>query len=123
MVVNSQTYYNQSSPVDGTVVTGGPCAARMVDVKMTETDLPWYFKLANVSFIDAHARVSIFQATESAGSLPIGVPDVNPKSAKVTFVDETTNPRPCSARAPSPSRATWVGSMPGTTAAHRCPSP
>ena len=27
-----------------------------------------------------------------AGALPVGVPDVNPKSARVTFVDETTNP-------------------------------
>jgi Flp pilus assembly protein TadG len=92
MEVNSRTYYNQSSPSDDTVVTGGPCAARMVDVKMTETDLPWYFRLAQVPFIDAHARVSIFQTTTSSGSLPIGVPDVNPKSAKVTFVDETTDP-------------------------------
>ena len=92
MLVNSATYYGHSSPVDSTVVTGGPCSARMVDVKMTETDLPWYFKLANVPFIDAHARVTIFQADTRAGSLPIGVPDVNPRSAKITFVDESTDP-------------------------------
>jgi hypothetical protein len=91
MVINSPTYFNQSSPVDSTVVTGAPCTAHMIDVKMTETNLPWYFRLANVPFIDAHARVSAFQANTKTGSLPIGVPDVNPKLGKVTFVDEATN--------------------------------
>jgi hypothetical protein len=92
MLVNSPTFFDQSSPVDSTVVTGAPCSAKMVDVKMTETDLPWYFKVAQVPFINAHARVSIFQADVLAGSLPIGVPDVNPASARVTFVDESTSP-------------------------------
>ena len=57
MLINSSTYFNQSSPVDDTVVTGAPCSAKMVDVKLTETDLPWYFGLAQVPFINAHARV------------------------------------------------------------------
>ena len=38
---------------------GPPCAARMVDVKITETDLPWYFRLATVPAINAHARVEV----------------------------------------------------------------
>ena len=90
MLVNSRTYFNQSSPTDGTVVTSGPCSAAMVDVKMTETDLPWFFGLAKVPFINAHARVSILQASSFSGSLPVGVPDVNPKSARAYFVDEKT---------------------------------
>jgi hypothetical protein len=45
-----------------------------------------------VPFINAHARVSIFQADTLAGSLPIGVPDVNPQAARVIFVNESTNP-------------------------------
>lgn len=92
MLINSRTYYNQASPVDNTVNTNQPCAAKMIDVKMTETDLPWYFKIAQVPFIDAHARVSILQADTFTGSLPVGVPEVNPRSARVTFIDESTDP-------------------------------
>ncbi|HEX8854153.1 MAG TPA: TadE family protein [Thermoleophilaceae bacterium] len=90
MEFNSQTYFGQSSPVDSTVVTGSPCAALMLDVKMTETDLPWLFSVAKfVPFINAHARVSVRQIDNQQGALPVGVPDVNPKLAKVTFVDES----------------------------------
>lgn len=92
MLINSRTYYNQSSPVDSTVNTSPPCAAKMIDVKMTETNLPWFFKVAQVPFIDARARVSILQAETMAGALPVGVPEVNPKSARVFFVDESTSP-------------------------------
>lgn len=92
MLINSRTYYNQASPVDNTVNTNPPCTAKMIDVKMTETDLPWYFKIAQVPFIDAHARVSILQVNTLAGALPVAVPEVNPRSARVMFVDETTSP-------------------------------
>ena len=90
MLINSSTYFGQSTPVDGTVNTAPPCTAAMVDVKMTETNLPWYFKIAQVPFINAHARVSIVQADTMAGALPVGVPDSNPKKVGVKFVDETT---------------------------------
>ncbi|TMJ94700.1 MAG: hypothetical protein E6G67_08790 [Actinobacteria bacterium] len=89
MLINSLTYYNQSSPVDSTVNPSPPCSAVMVDVKMTETDLPWFLRLARVPFINAHARVSILQKDTTAGALPVGVPDVNPKVARVTFFNET----------------------------------
>ena len=39
----------------------------MLDVKLTETDLPWYFKAANVPFINAHARVSLLQVDTMSG--------------------------------------------------------
>jgi len=90
MLINSPTYYNQTSPTDSTVSSGGPCAGSMIDVKMTETDLPWFFGLAKVPFINAHARVTIKKAATNAGSLPIGVPEVNPKSARAYFVNEQT---------------------------------
>jgi hypothetical protein len=88
-LINSSTFFDQPSRTDDSVDTAGPCDARMVDVKMTETDLPWFFKAANVPFINAHARVEIRQADVLAGSLPVGVPDVHPKSARVTFIDES----------------------------------
>jgi Flp pilus assembly protein TadG len=90
LLLNSETYYNQSTPVDTTVNTDPPCQAAMVDVKLTETDLPWYFRVAQVPFINAHARVSIVQANTLSGALPIGVPDARPEKAKVIFVDEGT---------------------------------
>jgi hypothetical protein len=90
MRLNSATYHNQSSPVDGTVGAPG-CESAMVDVKLTETDLPWFLKAAQfVPFINAHARVSIVQAETISGALPVGVPDPRPARARVTFIDETT---------------------------------
>jgi Flp pilus assembly protein TadG len=92
--LNSRTYFNQSSPVDDTVVAAPPCQAKMIDVKLTETDLPWFFRVANVPFINAHARVTLKQVDRAKGALPVGVPDVNPQSARVEFVDETKSPAP-----------------------------
>jgi hypothetical protein len=90
MRLNSPTYHNQSSPVDTTVLPPG-CDSAMVDVKLTETDLPWFLKAAQfVPFINARARVSIVQAHTIAGALPVGVPDPRPARARVTFVDEIT---------------------------------
>jgi Putative Flp pilus-assembly TadE/G-like len=95
-LINSKTFYNQPSPADDTV-TGTPCTAGAIDVKLTETDLPWYFKPVAgllggsspvVPFINAQARISVNQLETTAGALPVGVPDVNPKSAHAWFIDE-----------------------------------
>ncbi len=91
--MNSRTWHGQTSPVDSTVDTDGPCAGAMVDVKLTETDLPWFLEVTKiVPFINAHARVSIFQADTISGALPVGVPDPRPERAQVVFVDETDCP-------------------------------
>jgi Flp pilus assembly protein TadG len=91
-LVNSPTYYNQPSPVDGTVNATSPCAAEMVDVKLTETDLPWYFRLLRVPYINAHARVRILERTNATGSLPVAVNDLRPKAVEAYFVDESVSP-------------------------------
>lgn len=88
--LNSATWFNQQSPVDDTVVEQPPCTAKMIDVKLTETDLPWYFRIAQVPFINTRARVSIFAQNSAHGALPVGVPDPRPKRARVEFVDEAT---------------------------------
>jgi hypothetical protein len=97
-LINSKTFYSQPSPSDDTV-TGGPCSAGMIDVKLTETNLPLFFKPVGsllgkvapfVPFINAQARVSINQLDSAAGALPVGVPDVNPRSARAYFVNEDT---------------------------------
>ena len=92
VLLNSRTYYNQPSSNDSSVVTGEPCAAKMVDVKVTETDLPWWYSIGNVDFLNAHARVEFHKVDTLAGALPLGVPDVNPTRAAVTFVDEDKAP-------------------------------
>jgi hypothetical protein len=92
VLVNSTSYWNQGSSdyTDG----GPPCAAKKVDLKLTEADLPLFFGvipgLSVVPAINAHARVSVQQLSYSSGSLPIAVPDVDPTRAKATFIDETT---------------------------------
>jgi hypothetical protein len=98
--VNKKTFYNQAATAkpqtpDDTV-EAPPCEAGMIDVKLTETDLPWFFSPVGalldraVPFVNAQARVSFFQAESRSGSLPVAVPDVNPKSARAWFVNEAT---------------------------------
>jgi hypothetical protein len=88
MLVNSKLYWNEGGTdySDG----GPPCAARMVDVKMTEASLPWFFGLKTVPAINAHARVVIQALESAAGALPVAVPDPSPTSGRVYFVNETT---------------------------------
>ena len=91
MEVNSASYYNQPGYTDPTVVEEPPCEAEMVDVKLTETDLPWWFDITqDVDYINAHARVEFHEVDQLSGMMPFGVPDVRPVSARVFFVDEAT---------------------------------
>ena len=86
VLVNSTKYWRDGGTdySDG----GTPCAASMVDVKMTETDLPWFLENFLVPTINAHARVAMKLVDSLGGQLPIGVPDVNPQSGAVIFYDE-----------------------------------
>ena len=101
MAVNSKTYPLQASPVDETVVEGEDyCASGMVDVKLTESDVPWFFGIApslgidGAEFINAHARAQIVKVESLDGALPIGVPDVDPKRGKVQFINEDDPAKP-----------------------------
>jgi hypothetical protein len=88
VLVNSDRYWNEGGTdySDG----GPPCAARMVDVKITESSLPWFFGLDVVPAINAHARVEIRALNRSRGALPVAVPDTNPTVARATFVNNVT---------------------------------
>jgi hypothetical protein len=91
VLVNKRTYFGQPGNVDSTVdETKGPCAAGFVDTKVTETSLPWYLGGDLVPNINAHARVALFQVDSLKGSLPIGVPAGNPRSARAVVWDETS---------------------------------
>jgi Flp pilus assembly protein TadG len=85
--INRKTYQVGGPPADDTIESGA-CTAKMVDVKMTEANLPWFFRLRVVPAINAHARVEIQQKESAWGALPVGVPDNNPSSAVAIFVDE-----------------------------------
>jgi hypothetical protein len=87
VLLNSTSFYNEggSDLSDGT-----PCAKNYIDVKITESDLPWYFRAAQVRAINAHARVSIMAAGAVSGQHPIGVRDPNVNSAAVLFVNDAT---------------------------------
>jgi Flp pilus assembly protein TadG len=91
-LINSKTYYKQSSPVDGTAEEKPPCEANMIDVKMTETNLPWYWRaLSTVPYINAHARVEILQQTTASKVQPLAVSESAPTAAEVYFVNEDNN--------------------------------
>jgi Putative Flp pilus-assembly TadE/G-like len=81
--------WQDGTNADTTVREGDPCGAGMIDVKLTERDLPWFFRLANVAFINAHARVEFKKSESTLGGIPIGVPLPAFRSVKAIFVDET----------------------------------
>jgi hypothetical protein len=91
--LNQRAYYNQPAQDDTNVAQ--PCQAGMIDVKLTETDLPFFFRavgsIGKFSFINAHARIELMRQ-ERSPLMPLGVQDSNPKSGRVTFVDETKPP-------------------------------
>jgi hypothetical protein len=92
-LVNEPTYYNQSKPPDADL-TGSPepCAAGFVDVKMTETNLPWFFdKSRLVNFINAQARVNVKQVAGSKKTMPISAIEPDPKTVKATLFDAGGN--------------------------------
>jgi Flp pilus assembly protein TadG len=94
IMLNSPTYYNQTTPTDDTVSTDPPCTSGMVDAKMTETDLPLLFRavglFTSVPFINTHARLEVFEKKQVAGAVPIGVPDPTPRNGWVQFFDQNT---------------------------------
>jgi hypothetical protein len=88
VLINSAAYYGTAGAGDNTDPNGSPCAAKYVDVKITETNLPWFFLGSFVGKLNAHARVSLLQETSSNGTLPIAVPNPVPTSAAAIFVNE-----------------------------------
>jgi hypothetical protein len=90
VLINSPDYWNEG----GTDYSAGsPCETGFIDVKITEADLPLFFRIPGlfsvVPAINAHARVEIRKRNTTAGSLPVAVPDINPTLARAYFVDET----------------------------------
>jgi Flp pilus assembly protein TadG len=91
VLINSKTYAVGGPPADD---TGDMCGSMMLDVKLTEANVPLFFRVpglfSRVAAINAHARVRAFQISSSKGALPIAAPDVDPSQVTVAFINETT---------------------------------
>lgn len=90
--INSKKYYGSPSnpaPEDASAEEKPPCEANMVDVKLTESNLPWYWNpLSSVNYINAHARVEILQQATAKGLEPLAVTESAPIAARAYFVNE-----------------------------------
>jgi hypothetical protein len=87
--INKRTFVSAPPSPDDTVEQG-PCEASMLDVKLSESGAPTYFNILGGlnPTINAQARVEIRSLDTFSGIAPIGVPNANPVSARITFVDE-----------------------------------
>jgi Flp pilus assembly protein TadG len=85
--INSKKYFGQAS--EDNTVEKAPCEpeASMIDVKMTETSLPWFFKILDVPRINAHARVSIVKQQFATAVEPII--ESEPIEARVFYVNDS----------------------------------
>jgi hypothetical protein len=88
---NGRGYWGDPGAADYSDPNGSPCHAKYIDIKATETDLPWFMGFGGVvSRINAHARVSILQQSSSNSTLPIAVPNPKPNAAGAIFINEAT---------------------------------
>lgn len=87
--INSQSYLPSGNPAprDPTTFTGSPCQDDMLDVKMTETNLPWYFQAGGLSYLSTHARVN--WSAVGGNFLPLAVAETRPVLGEAYFVDES----------------------------------
>lgn len=89
ILINSSGYFGDAGAGDNTDPNGSPCTAKYIDIKATETDLPWFMGFGGVvSRINAHARVSVLQQSSSNSTLPIAVPNPKPNAAGAIFINE-----------------------------------
>jgi len=91
VLINSKTYAVGGPPPDD---TGDMCGTMTLDVKLTEANVPLFFRIpslmSRLAAINARARVRAFGMASSKGSLPIAAPEVDPTHVAVSFVNETT---------------------------------
>jgi hypothetical protein len=90
--INKKAYFGQElkgAKAETSTVEAAPCSpsADMVDVKMTETNLPWFFSAFDVPFINAHARVSVTAETSASKVEPLI--ESEPRAVRVFYVNDT----------------------------------
>jgi Putative Flp pilus-assembly TadE/G-like len=129
LLYQSKTYQGQpTDPAPDNTETQEPCStpSLMFDVKGTESNLPvfasWLPLVGGgggggncglgllVCNINAHARIQLRGLSSASPSLPLAVPDINPKQVGVTFIDEATG-----AELPAGSCAVTATKVSGTS--------
>ncbi|MFP5370150.1 MAG: hypothetical protein ACLGI3_05300, partial [Actinomycetes bacterium] len=91
MAVNQPAFPGSSTVEDADLAgSPGPCTANFVDVKLSETDVPWFFRAAGFDAIHAQARVSLMDVSALDDLSAIGVEESSPRRIQVTFVNEET---------------------------------
>ena len=115
---NSRTFADGRNDPDPPS-TDPPCQSLTLDVKQTEADVPYILgplvelvvpgSSTVVPSIDARARVQLRRATILRGSMPLAVPDINPRYVTATFVNEATGAEL--------SACTGSSKLPGTSCA------
>jgi Putative Flp pilus-assembly TadE/G-like len=114
-LINAPNFAEQSTPGDS--ISSSPCTARQIDVKVTETNVPWYLSLLNVGFINAQARVTIEQQSQASGNEPLAIPSPAPTTMSATLINESNGSKlagPVSL-SPDSSGTTWNGNTGNVT--------
>jgi hypothetical protein len=89
----NSTTYPRGGDTDTTVDTRVPCAGTMIDLKLSEVDLPRFTHIAGIGITDhvnAHARVSFKTASTSKGMRPFTALDFQAKNVEAQMIDEDT---------------------------------
>jgi len=91
VLINSSGYFGDTGAGDNSDPNGSPCTAKYIDIKATETNLPWFMGFGGiVAKINAHTRVSALQQNSSHPTLPIAVPNPKPTAGGAIFINEAT---------------------------------
>jgi Flp pilus assembly protein TadG len=88
--LDQANFVNQSVPSDSGL-SGSPCADSVIDVKLTETNLPSFFPFVSPHYVNAQARVSILKETSAVRAEPFAEPLPTPNTMTATLVDESNN--------------------------------
>jgi Flp pilus assembly protein TadG len=112
--INQSNFTNQSQPSD-TGLSGSPCTDGVIDVKLSETNLPSFFPFVSPKYINAQARVSILQETASLHAEPFAEPLPTPNTVTATLVDESNKDAVIAGPVtltPSAEKTTWTTAAP-----------
>jgi hypothetical protein len=91
-VVNSTRFWQSGDATDGSTLDnslGLPCDTKFLDVKITDDRAPLLFRwIPLFPSLKKKARVEMHAFQGGSGIRPIGVPEVDPTSVAVVFVNE-----------------------------------
>jgi hypothetical protein len=112
--IDKTNFVNQSKPNDSGM-TGSSCSDGVIDVKLSETNLPSFFPFVSPKYINAQARVSILQETASLHAEPFAEPLPTPNTVTATLVDESNKDAVIAGPVtltPSAEKTTWTTAAP-----------